>query len=173
MPRLKVFRTSIGFHDAYVATPSRKAALEAWGTKRNLFASSLAEEVTDPALTEQPLAQPGTVIRRSRGSRQEQFASLGPTEQPDERAKSNRTTPATKPKPQRKPNRVALEKAEQALQDAQAKAENERAALREREIALAAERKALEARHSADITRLERRVERERDKYRAKLNAAE
>jgi hypothetical protein len=30
MPRkLKVFRTPIGFHDAYVAAPSRKAALEA------------------------------------------------------------------------------------------------------------------------------------------------
>ncbi|WP_408641258.1 hypothetical protein [Sphingobium amiense] len=24
MPRLKVFRTPIGFHDAYVAAPSRK-----------------------------------------------------------------------------------------------------------------------------------------------------
>ena len=31
--RLKVFRTSIGFHDAYVAAPSRKAALEAWGAR--------------------------------------------------------------------------------------------------------------------------------------------
>ena len=30
MPRkLKVFRTPTGFHDAYVAAPSRKAALEA------------------------------------------------------------------------------------------------------------------------------------------------
>jgi hypothetical protein len=31
MPRKqKVFRTSTGFHDAYVAAPSRKKALEAW-----------------------------------------------------------------------------------------------------------------------------------------------
>lgn len=31
MPTLKVFRTPIGFHDAYVAVPSQKAALEAYG----------------------------------------------------------------------------------------------------------------------------------------------
>lgn len=31
---LKVFRTAIGFHDAYVAATSRKAALEAWGRTR-------------------------------------------------------------------------------------------------------------------------------------------
>ncbi len=29
--KLKVFRTPAGFHDAYVAAPSRKAALAAWG----------------------------------------------------------------------------------------------------------------------------------------------
>jgi hypothetical protein len=37
MPRaakLKVFRTPIGFHDAYVAAPSQKAALEAWEATR-------------------------------------------------------------------------------------------------------------------------------------------
>ena len=57
MPRkLKVFRTPIGFHDAYVATPTKKAALEAWGTDANLFARGTAEEVTDPKLTAAPLA---------------------------------------------------------------------------------------------------------------------
>jgi hypothetical protein len=30
MAKLKVFRTPIGFHDAYVAAPSKKAALAAW-----------------------------------------------------------------------------------------------------------------------------------------------
>ena len=32
MPKLKVYRTPIGFHDAYVAAPSQKAALDAWGS---------------------------------------------------------------------------------------------------------------------------------------------
>ena len=68
MPRkLKVFRTPIGFHDAYVATPTKKAALEAWGTDANLFARGTAEEVTDPKLTAAPLERPGEVIRVSRG----------------------------------------------------------------------------------------------------------
>ena len=59
MPRaakLKVFRTPIGFHDAYVAAPSQKAAMEAWGSGTDLFARGEAELVTDPALTAEPVA---------------------------------------------------------------------------------------------------------------------
>ncbi len=60
--KLKVFRTPIGFHDAYVAAPSQKAALEAWGADGNLFAQGIAEQVTDPELMEEPLASPGKVL---------------------------------------------------------------------------------------------------------------
>jgi len=49
--QLKVFRTPIGFHDAYVAAPSQKAALEAWGTDTNLFEAGAAELDTEPKLT--------------------------------------------------------------------------------------------------------------------------
>lgn len=66
MAKLKVFRTPAGFHDAYVAAPSQKAALAAWGSNANLFARGLAEVVTDPALTAAPLARPGEVIRVAR-----------------------------------------------------------------------------------------------------------
>ena len=67
MPRkLKVFRTPTGFHDAYVAAPSRKAALEAWGADADLFARGVAEQVTDPKLTAAPLERPGEVIKLSR-----------------------------------------------------------------------------------------------------------
>ena len=73
MPRkLKVFRTTIGFHDAYVAAPSRKAALAAWGTTKDLFATEAAEEVTDPDLMAEPLARPDEVIQRTRGTFSEQ-----------------------------------------------------------------------------------------------------
>ncbi|MCP2775198.1 hypothetical protein, partial [Salmonella enterica] len=57
MPRaakLKVYRTPIGFHDAYVAAPSQKAALQAWGSDADLFARGVAEQVADPALMEEP-----------------------------------------------------------------------------------------------------------------------
>ena len=78
MPTLKVFRTSTGFHDAYVAAPSQKAALAAWGTDSNLFTQGLAEQVSDEALMAEPLAQPGVVIKKLRGTEAEHFAALGP-----------------------------------------------------------------------------------------------
>jgi hypothetical protein len=74
--KLKVFRTPIGFHDAYVAAPSQKAALEAWGADSNIFAQGIAEQVTDPKLMEEPLSLPGEVIRRVRGSHEEHLAAL-------------------------------------------------------------------------------------------------
>ena len=74
--KLKVFRTPIGFHDAYVAAPSQKAALEAWGADSNIFAQGIAEQVTDPRLMEEALANPGKVIKKVRGSADEHFAEL-------------------------------------------------------------------------------------------------
>lgn len=38
--RLKVYRTPIGFHDTYVAAPSQKAALAAWGSGHDLFSTA-------------------------------------------------------------------------------------------------------------------------------------
>ncbi|MEG8017904.1 hypothetical protein [Sphingomonas sp. LR55] len=63
--KLKVYRTVAGFHDAYVAAASQKAALAAWGSDKDLFARGIAEQVTDDALTAEPLAAPGTVIKRA------------------------------------------------------------------------------------------------------------
>ena len=74
--RLKVYRTPIGFHDAYVAAPSQKAALEAWGSDTNLFARGSAEEVTEPELMAAPLDNPGQVIKVLRGTEAEQIAAL-------------------------------------------------------------------------------------------------
>ena len=62
MAKLKVYRTPIGFHDAYVAAPSQKAALKAWGADADLFARGVAEMVTDESLLAEPLARPGEVV---------------------------------------------------------------------------------------------------------------
>src|SRR4051812_49400405 len=106
MPRkLKVFRMPIGFEDAYVAAPSRKAALEAWGAEHDQFARGVAEEVTDPKLMREPLARPGQVIRKSRGD----FAS---------QLKAIPRGRAAKPKPP--PSRDRLDRAERAVEEAQA-----------------------------------------------------
>jgi hypothetical protein len=47
-PRIKVFRTRIGFNDYVVATSSKKLALEAWDVERDLFATGEAEQTHDP-----------------------------------------------------------------------------------------------------------------------------
>ncbi|NKJ02051.1 hypothetical protein [Novosphingobium sp. SG707] len=72
---LKVFRTSAGFEDTYIAAPSQKAALEAWGARRNLFAQGVAELVTDPELAKAALARPGQVLRVPRGTTAEHLAA--------------------------------------------------------------------------------------------------
>lgn len=63
MPKLKVFRATIGFHDAYVTTPSRAAALRAWGASTDLFTMGAAEEVTEANLLTQLLAAPARTGR--------------------------------------------------------------------------------------------------------------
>ena len=124
MPRaqkLKVYRTPIGFHDAYVAAPSQKAALKAWGSDANLFARGVAEQVTDAALTKEPLAHPGQVIRKLRGTAEEQLAAL-----PAQRAKAGKPKPTPKPKPKPRPSRDALDAAEKAIADEDRRHANER-----------------------------------------------
>lgn len=69
-PRIKVFRTRIGFHDWVVATSSKANALEAWDVSRNLFATGEAEVTDDPKAIEaalsdigKPVAMPDTAKR--------------------------------------------------------------------------------------------------------------
>jgi hypothetical protein len=73
---LKVYSTPIGFHDALVAAPNQKAALEAWGAGTNLFSQGAAHVVTDPKLVKEPLEEPGRVIKVPRGSKREHLAAL-------------------------------------------------------------------------------------------------
>ena len=176
MPRLKVYRTAIGFHDAYVAAPSQKAALAAWGVDKNLFARGAAEVVSDPELIKEPLATPGKIIRRSRGSLDEQLRELGraaefkprgrtktPHEKGEPAAKA-RPPPRRRPPPPR-PSRAALARAEAALVADRAKAASERAGLRSREQALATERKRLERAQRAREARLQAKHDSAREAY--------
>jgi hypothetical protein len=122
-----------GFHDAYVAVPSRAAALRAWGATTDLFAMDAAEEVTDPKLMAAPLARPGEVVKHVRGSNAEHMAAAGPSASP-----KTRTSDTPKPKP--RPSRADLDKAEKQLEAAEAERaqeieglHREKEALRERE----------------------------------------
>ncbi|PZO01113.1 MAG: hypothetical protein DCF29_15970 [Alphaproteobacteria bacterium] len=61
---MKVFTWSDGFHAFTVATTSRPKALEAWGSRQDLFASGLARPLTEGPDYEAALASPGEVIER-------------------------------------------------------------------------------------------------------------
>lgn len=162
MPRkLKVFRTPTGFHDAYVAAPSRKAALAAWGSDADLFARGVAEEVSDPKLMAEPLARPGEVIRLSRGDLPAQLKALGPRKRSAAAAKEPaRTAPKKRSKPP--PSREKVRLAEAALADAIRRHDRESRAM---EAQLAA----LRARQDKEAKRLTRARDKARATYRAAL----
>jgi hypothetical protein len=199
MPRqakLKVYRLTIGFHDAYVAAPSQKAAIEAWGSDKDVFQRKQAELVEDPKLAKEPLASPGTVIKRLRGTAAEQMAALGKTEpaprrrtrparddEPKPKARPSlrlvpkaapppppkpKPKPKPAPKPKPRPSRTALDQAEQALVEAEARHQKERRKIVDREAELARERKALEKKQAGERERLEAR----RDKAQAAYDTA-
>ncbi|GAA4222612.1 hypothetical protein GCM10022253_31470 [Sphingomonas endophytica] len=165
MPRkLKVFRTPAGFHDAYVAAPSRKAALAAWGASADLFARGAAEEVTDPALMEAPLAAPGQVVKRSRGSAAEQLAAAPAPRRAGKPAPRRKKAAAPVPRP----SRTALDAAEAALDAAAAAAAAERKELAKRRAALEREEKTAEQRWRTE----QRTLEEARDHARALYDTA-
>lgn len=173
MKALKVFRTPIGFHDAYVAAPSQKAALAAWGADANLFARGVAELVTDPALTREPLASPGKVIRKLRGSEAEHLAAL-PKETRSARAKApaaKADPPKKQPKPRPRPARTSLDRAEAKLDELESAQEAERAVLDEEIAALMRDRKALEAAHEKARAALERKRAAAEQAYERKMDA--
>ncbi|WP_242149365.1 hypothetical protein [Sphingomonas sp. BAUL-RG-20F-R05-02] len=170
---LKVYRTPIGFHDAYVAAPSQKAALEAWGSTANLFARGIAEQVDDPGLIEEPLAQPGVVIRRSRGTTAEQIAALPPdpprTKVPKTAAPKGSPRPSAPPRP--KPSRACLEAAEQALTDAESQKHDALEEIARRESDLARDRARVEREAQRERDRLQTHIDAERESYEAALRA--
>ena len=124
--KLKVFRTPIGFHDAYVAAPSMKAALEAWGAEGNLFAQGIAEAVSDPKLTKAPLERPGEVIRVARGTAGEHLKAVGKS--PSKSGKRGPSLTGSGVVKKQKPSRAALDAAQETLAAAE---QRHRAELRE------------------------------------------
>ena len=165
--KLKVFRTVAGFHDAYVAAPSRKAALEAWGTTADLFARGAAEQVTDEALMAEPLKRPGEVIMKSRGGLADNLKALGPRKK---KAKASADEPEPKPRKRSKPpSRDRLDKAEAALEEATKRHAAELKKLEADRDAIERRIEALRARQEKEANKLERREREARETYRDAL----
>jgi hypothetical protein len=146
--KLKVFKTPIGFHDAFVAAPSRKAALAAWGADVDLFSAGIAELAPDDAAgAKAALARPGEVVRVGRSG-----------------AKEDRPSKKARAKP--KPSRASVTKAEAAVAELEKAQAAERSALARDEERLAKRRRALDDKHRQAKTRAEAKSEAARDRYR-------
>ncbi len=155
--KLKVFRTAIGFHDAYVAAPSKKAALEAWGAKNDLFAIDAAEQITDAALMASALERPGEVIKLSRGSIGDHLRAAGNSvRQPPNKVVDTAKPAPRQRKPKPPPSRRTLELAEEEMAKFERAAQSDLARLLEREKQIAQERAATEARIQKDRDRIEK-----------------
>lgn len=175
MPRaLKVYRTAIGFHDAYIAVPTKKAAIEAWGAGSDIFQRGEAEEVTESDLTAEPLASPGVVIKRLRGSSDDHMAALAATAPPANdasRSKPRAKTKSSKPSPTSKklPSRAALDEAEAAIAAARKAHEEGLIDLIEREKALARERREREEKHRQEMGKLDKALKKVEARYQAAM----
>ncbi len=169
--KLKVFRTSTGFHDAYVAAPSRKAALEAWGADADLFARGVAEQVTDAKLMAAPLERPGDVIKVSRGDLAAQLKALGPSrrKQPAGAKADKPGKPRNKAKSGPSPKRDRVDAAEAALKEARLRHAEEAGKLEAERDAIERKLEALKARQARQIARLERKRDEAREAYREAL----
>ena len=135
--KLKVFQAQFGFYDTVVAASSQAAALRAWGTHQNLFASGEAKVTTDEAAIAAALEHPETPLRRAVGST-DPF-ELEPTSLPrvPDAPKRAATRPIAQPKPTKKPkppaDRSAFDAAEAALHRVDEARKREEADLRRRQ----------------------------------------
>lgn len=167
MAKLKVFRTTIGFHDAYVAAPSRAAALRAWGATTDLFAMAAAEEVIEPAFMKEPLADPGRIVKKSRGTAADHMAVS--TSMPADRGQMRRSK--TEPsKPQPLPSRQRLDAAEKRLADAKAKLDRAKQQLDDEAARLASRGRTVEHEHQTRIATLQDERDREEELHRDALD---
>lgn len=149
--KLKVFQAQFGFYDTVVAAPSQAAALRAWGTHQNLFASGEAKVTTDEAAVAAATAHPETPLRRAVGS-SDAFA-LEPTSLPKVPDAPRKTKTAVKPAAKSKPvaparqgaDRSKLDAAEQALEELDQQRKREEADFRREEEDLEARRTAAQS----------------------------
>jgi hypothetical protein len=158
MPRLKTFQAHLGFFDTVVAAPSQKAALQAWGSRQNLFRDGTAKQVSDPDAVAAALAHPGVVLKRLAGSN-------GPfSEQPP----LPKTTGMRGTEPRRKnpPDRSKLDAAERALAQMRRERETMRAEFEQREMSLRTEQRKRERDAQTRQDELERELAAQRKHFR-------
>ena len=164
--RLKTYQTSSGFFDLAVATPSMKAAAEAWGSRTNVFTQGFAKESRDPAIVSATMAKPGVVLRRPVGSNGPftEHAQL-PKDLPVERLKERPAKPHKEP-PSPKTDTKAAQLAALAFEREQKRREMKR---RKEEAAREKERK----RREQAIAKAGRALEQAKREHKTKVQEIE
>ena len=145
--KVKVFQAPFGFYDSVVAATSQAAALRAWGTHQNLFASGEAKISTDEAAMQAALKHPETPLRRAVGSK-DPF-QLAPASLPKLPATSAKPKPTAVAPAKRPPDRTALDAVEAALQKLDEDQKREEADLQRRQNELDAAKPAAESAYVA------------------------
>jgi type IV secretory pathway VirB10-like protein len=139
-PKLKVYQAQFGFYDTVVAAPSQPAALRAWDSHQNLFASGEARLAEDDAAIAAALAHPERPLRRAVGSNDPfQLEATSLPRLPDAPKRAQAKPPAKpRPPPPRRPpaDRGALDEAEAALQRLESDRRREEDELRRRQAEL-------------------------------------
>ncbi len=147
--RLKVFQAHLGFYETIVAAPSRAAALRAWGTSQDLFATGQASVTEEATAVELATAQPETVLKRPVGSAAAfERDPKGLPDLPSAPARPAAAKPAPPPKPAA--DRTALTGAEQDLAALDQRRKAAEAAFRARLEAIEAEKAAAQAAYVRD-----------------------
>src|SRR5438045_473868 len=126
--KLKTYQTSLGFFDQAIAAPSMKAALEAWGTKTNLFHQGVAKEVDDPEVIAATMRKPGVILKRPVGSNGtfKEHAELPKDLSPDIKGRPRKTHAQLKKQQAPKIDDKASRKAALAFERQQRQRESER-----------------------------------------------
>jgi len=115
---------------------------------------------------EEPLASPGKVIKRVRGSADEHFAELDRAAPKKEAAKESGKVVVLKPKKARpKPKRDALDAAEGALEKAEKKQRKKLREIDDELQALERKRRELQRKHEDERDRLSEKAEQARSNY--------
>lgn len=176
--RLKVYRAAAGFDDAFVASSSKKAALLAWGTTKDLFARGAAELVDPADAPKDVFDTPGKVILRSRGSLADQLKAAGPGRLPRTNGASRdnapekevkRVTKKLRKKKKPAPSRAALEASEAELADFTLHREQDLAAIEKQISELETRKRTVLEDTQAAMLKLKAKGERQSDRYHAAL----
>jgi hypothetical protein len=158
-PRLKVFQAQLGFFESVVTAPSQAAALRAWDTHQDLFASKDAKISTDEAAIAAALRRPGTPLQRAVGTRDPFRPGSATAPTAPRSSKRSAKTP--------KADRSQLDRAKAALQQLEQRRRQEEAELQQAQADLQARRSAARKAYAAARKAAAAAVAKARAAYRA------